>query len=483
MKTIADVRQSANDAIEAGDASQLYRFRKEVGMDISDFIRAYDGGNLYVSGYWGLGLDVRGALSDYRVQIDAVAGKLLAAQQWSECKYQDVEGDQLQQLERDLIEINGVNAQPGAFAMAFEDKLQPWAAHALGGAKEPFVERSQLDSITIEFELPGDFGKGWEYVEASSWLQLNRNFARDCLERWGMETGGLDTDGEPRVSVVVHDTAEIAPWLAALNRLCKAFKERDSENVTYLGSGGGYTVALEDGVELRVPLGVFEEKRLPPEYLAAKQYTTPEAFVHHFQQQDQVTGLSMDEASPQVQVASVGARYRLPATLGVGWAYRSLYAPESEVSVNLVEQTLLRIDGVNSVTLAVDGYDGWISFNAETTEQLQTQQEFLDRVCEMFPPRPDYQMVMNAVGSAMIFSVELPESHSPDGPVVLLEDVSFGEFLKRNCPAGYFISMERASNEEFLRRCAALDSLPAQATDGKVSAPVLGQIDSPSPGM
>lgn len=490
MKSIADVRQLADEAIESGDVSQLYRFGQGVGMDITEFVRSYDAGKLYVSGYWGLGADAKGALHDYRVQIDAVAGTLLAAQEWKNFQYQDVHGERLKHLERDLIETYRVNAEPGAFDMAFGVALQPWAAHALSGAPGRFVAHSKIDKLTVEFALPETFGKGWGYVEKQNHgFTINRNFAQDCLSQWELHAEGLFDDGEstPRVLAVLDDIGEVAVLQSALERLCIAFAEREPQVVMHVGPKS-YSHVSEDGVEHLVDKQAFEKDSLPAEFVAAMQSSSHVAFMDRCQQMDMQSGITQQspETGVLAHISDVKARILLPTGFGVGWDCMRIYDAglgQGE-NLNFAEVALGQLTYVDETSLA-DGHDGWVTAQMGSIQALTTFQQCVDRLCEAFVPRPRYEVDMFTQRGNEI-TVRLPEANSPDGEVEVIKDMLWPDFLAANLPLEYIITNHSSDNDHFLIQCQLVDQRTADEASRERAQPVAAARSiesSPSMGM
>lgn len=315
MKSIEQLAKRARDVIEAGDPLLEERFKGEMGMDSAAFINAVERGKLYVVGEWGHYFGPGEAEKRVRLQVDALEGKLLAAQLWTGYRFEDIWGERLRDLEESVIEGNALHLVPAEYGLEYTSSLAPWAVHSMqtinsydGQAALPKALAS-VKSLELTISLPGNFGDGWTYRLVRPMADYYKNFAMDCLEAVeGYKACDLDDMfGERWVKLEVADPSQVASALAAIERLSQVFDRKLAGEVLAVShaldvstDGITFTVHPADeglpGVNPDVPLlkdvpsQTFLERHVAPEYALIRRYSNPSVFLSHCQ--------AMDSAQP-----------------------------------------------------------------------------------------------------------------------------------------------------------------------------------------
>lgn len=106
--------------------------------------------NQYVTGEWPHLFGAGGKETRCRIAIDLVQSKLVAAQEWTGLKFEDVLGDRLKDIAESVIEVNNAHVDPDDWGLEPTEELPAWAGqqkvsnHAEALGKLGYYVRSAL---------------------------------------------------------------------------------------------------------------------------------------------------------------------------------------------------------------------------------------------------------------------------------------------------------------------------------------------------
>lgn len=186
-----------------------------------------------------------------RIVIDLEKSELIAAQEWTGLKFEDVRGNRLEGLADSVLGVNEAHENPADWGLDVSDEMPEWVEHLVhaGNVAEAKPSRAvSLSETTLTFSLPDDFGAGWEYVNqrlhgaSHAWAgsydkSESANFAHEALMQvQGVDSSYLATGMTCNVSFVVNDIAEAVAIQSRLQAVVDAFESRPERSISVRGA-------------------------------------------------------------------------------------------------------------------------------------------------------------------------------------------------------------------------------------------------------